>query len=122
MNHAMLGRPPRPTRSRKPTAAMRAYVLARDNYTCRRCGATGAMTVDHIVPWAKGGKTAEPNLQSLCARCNGAKSASDPTAGDLAPPAYLHTTDPLCATCGASFRENGEQCASCAYSPCDSDC
>lgn len=38
------------------------------------------------------------------------------------PPSYLHTTDPLCATCGASFREDGEQCASCAYQPCDSDC
>ena len=38
------------------------------------------------------------------------------------PPSYLHTTDELCATCGASFREDGDQCASCAYKPCDSDC
>lgn len=31
--------------------------------------------------------------------------------------AVLHTTEPLCVTCEASFQEVGNQCASCAYQP-----
>lgn len=33
------------------------------------------MQGDHIVPWSKGGKTVETNLQMLCQRCNNDKSA-----------------------------------------------
>lgn len=32
------------------------------------------MRGDHIVPWSKGGKTTEDNLQMLCKDCNGLKS------------------------------------------------
>ena len=33
------------------------------------------MQGDHIVPWSKGGRTVEDNLQMLCSRCNNEKSA-----------------------------------------------
>lgn len=32
------------------------------------------MQADHIVPWSKGGKTIESNLQMLCEECNKSKS------------------------------------------------
>lgn len=32
------------------------------------------MEGDHIIPWSKGGKTTQENLQMLCKKCNGIKS------------------------------------------------
>jgi hypothetical protein len=50
--------------------AIRAAVLLRDGARCRRCHAMVNLEVDHIIPMSKGGKTEEPNLQTLCRRCN----------------------------------------------------
>jgi len=60
-------------RKRPVPRSIRDYVFERDNYTCRHCGDTEALTVDHIHPESKGG-TAEPdNLQTLCRTCNSRK-------------------------------------------------
>ncbi|HIS15474.1 MAG TPA: HNH endonuclease [Candidatus Scatomorpha merdavium] len=32
------------------------------------------LEIDHIIPVSKGGRTAEENLQTLCWKCNRAKS------------------------------------------------
>lgn len=62
------------------TPELRAAILQRDNYTCCRCGNSLAkepnllLEVDHIIPVSKGGKTEWNNLQTLCWRCNRAKS------------------------------------------------
>jgi len=59
---------------------MRAKVLIRDACICKMCGDSPAknpdavLHVDHIVPWSKGGETAEENLQTLCSICNIGKS------------------------------------------------
>lgn len=59
---------------------LRFLVMKRDNFKCCACGASPAMDprvvlhVDHIVPWAKGGRTEMDNLQTLCANCNQGKS------------------------------------------------
>jgi len=77
--HHLLGRPPRPCKGKKPSDALRAYVLERDNWTCQECGCTDAerrLDVDHIVAFSKGGLTAEPNLRALCWRCNNRKGAA----------------------------------------------
>ncbi len=50
--------------------ALRAEVLLRDNGRCRRCRTAVNLEIDHIVPVSKGGRTEEPNLQTLCRRCN----------------------------------------------------
>jgi len=50
--------------------ALRSEVLLRDGARCRRCRMTLNLEVDHIVPVSKGGRTEEPNLQTLCRRCN----------------------------------------------------
>lgn len=65
---------------RSVTLRMRFRVLKRDNFTCRACGASPALTpglslhVDHIKAWSLGGETVEENLQTLCEPCNLGKS------------------------------------------------
>src|SRR5215470_20174323 len=53
---------------------MRSIVLVRDGGRCRKCRRSINLEMDHIVPVSKGGKTEEANLQTLCRRCNRAKS------------------------------------------------
>lgn len=67
-------------KSRDPSKRLRFQVLARDEFTCRYCGASPrkdasvTLHIDHIIPWSKGGKTTLSNLQTLCATCNLGKS------------------------------------------------
>ena len=60
------------------TRELREKVMARDDYTCQRCGKympdEVGLHVDHIVPVSKGGKTVMSNLQVLCSKCNLSKS------------------------------------------------
>lgn len=48
-------------------------VLKRDGYRCLCCGTTKNLTVDHVIPRAKGGNNRSKNLQTLCFNCNQAK-------------------------------------------------
>ena len=55
----------------------RLSAYERQGGTCARCGkkfAIEQMQADHIMPWAKGGKTTAENCQMLCADCNRRKS------------------------------------------------
>ena len=62
------------------TNDLREAIKKRDNYTCCKCGNNVyeepnlLLEVDHIIPISKGGKTEASNLQTLCWRCNRAKS------------------------------------------------
>jgi len=60
--------------NRRVPDSMRAAVLVRDGARCRKCRRAINLEMDHIVPLSKGGKTEEANLQTLCRRCNRAKS------------------------------------------------
>ncbi len=40
---------------------------------CSRCGSTSNLTVDHVVPAARGGTSDPSNLQTLCRFCNSSK-------------------------------------------------
>jgi 5-methylcytosine-specific restriction endonuclease McrA len=56
----------------------RRGVLSRDHYTCQYCGATPPrknLTVDHIVPRSRGGKTTWENVVTACEKCNGRKGS-----------------------------------------------
>lgn len=52
---------------------VRKYVYERDSYQCQSCGETNQetqLTIDHIIPLAKGGQNDISNLQTLCLKCN----------------------------------------------------
>lgn len=52
---------------------IRWEVWKRDNFTCQHCGKRKYLTIDHIYPESKGGKTELSNLQTLCKSCNSKK-------------------------------------------------
>lgn len=52
---------------------LRIQVLQRDGFRCRYCKCDlrqRRANIDHVVPWAKGGRTSIENLVSACADCN----------------------------------------------------
>lgn len=52
---------------------LRNLILERDGHRCVRCGSSDQLELDHIVPWALGGREEPANLQALCRPCNQAK-------------------------------------------------
>lgn len=57
---------------------LRIIVFAKDNWQCKICGTGAKLTVDHIIPVAKGGGNDIENLQTLCLSCNSRKGDSLP--------------------------------------------
>jgi len=52
-------------------------ILARDRWKCQYCGTTisrNTMTLDHVVPRAKGGRSSWENVVAACEPCNWAKA------------------------------------------------
>ncbi len=64
----------------------RRGVLSRDNYTCQYCGINPPrkyLTVDHVVPRSRGGKTTWENVVAACERCNGKKGSRTPAEANM---------------------------------------
>lgn len=62
-------------RGRRYIAAdVRRAVFDRDK-TCRSCGADHDLSLDHIIPYSRGGPDTVDNLQVLCRPCNSRKGA-----------------------------------------------
>lgn len=76
-----------PERTRSISWGLRFRVMRRDDFKCRCCGNSPALSpglvlhVDHIHPWCKGGRTTQDNLQTLCEQCNIGKSNLSMTEG-----------------------------------------
>jgi 5-methylcytosine-specific restriction endonuclease McrA len=61
-------RVPREAHRRRIT---RRAVLARDAWTCQYCGSRkSGLTVDHVIPRSRGGKSVWENIVAACASCN----------------------------------------------------
>lgn len=67
---------------REISLSLRYAILKRDSFRCVACGSSPALThglvlhIDHIVPWARGGRTDISNLRTLCSSCNLGKGVS----------------------------------------------
>lgn len=48
----------------------RRAVFARDAHRCQYCGSTARLTVDHVVPKSRGGRSNWENVVTACAPCN----------------------------------------------------
>jgi 5-methylcytosine-specific restriction endonuclease McrA len=64
----------------------RRGILARDHYTCQYCRTAPLrkdLTIDHILPRSRGGKTTWENVVTACNRCNGRKGNRTPTEANM---------------------------------------
>jgi hypothetical protein len=62
----------RPKREPVP-ATLRRAVYERDAYRCVDCGSWENLSIDHVIPWSKGGATTMDNLVTRCMPCNNSK-------------------------------------------------
>ena len=59
----------------------RRNLFARDNNTCQYCGkrfSTSQLSLDHVVPRSRGGKTTWDNIVCACLKCNVRKGGRTP--------------------------------------------
>lgn len=74
----------------------RQNIFRRDSHECQYCGSGKDLTLDHVVPRSKNGKSTWTNLVTACKRCNARKGNYTPEAAGLklrkAPqkPSYIH--------------------------------
>jgi len=54
-------------------------VMVRDNYICVYCGTDKDLTIDHVLPASRGGKSTFENCVTACAACNSKKSDRTPS-------------------------------------------
>jgi 5-methylcytosine-specific restriction endonuclease McrA len=62
---------------RRRVTFSRRNVYRRDDYTCQYCGARPSLeelTVDHVLPRSRGGRTSWTNCVLSCVRCNRRKA------------------------------------------------
>lgn len=60
-------------RRRIKNTLSRKNILYRDNYTCQYCSSRENLTIDHVLPAARGGQWKWENLVAACAKCNSKK-------------------------------------------------
>lgn len=68
--------------ARFPLPLNRRTVIARDQYTCQYCGdqpTKAGLTLDHILPRARGGKSDWANVVTACIPCNQKKGGRTPS-------------------------------------------
>ena len=68
-------------RTRQNRATQRNRILGRDRYRCQYCGKKGTpfdLTLDHVMPRSRGGKTLAENLVAACQTCNNRKGDRTP--------------------------------------------
>ncbi|GAA0146264.1 hypothetical protein Leryth_012260 [Lithospermum erythrorhizon] len=60
-------------RRRRSNTLCRKNVLLRDDFTCQYCSSGDKLTIDHVIPIARGGEWTWENLVTACASCNSKK-------------------------------------------------
>lgn len=54
-------------------------VMIRDGFICQYCGKQKELTIDHVVPVSRGGKSTFENCVTACKDCNNIKSDKLPS-------------------------------------------
>ncbi|HWP82669.1 MAG TPA: HNH endonuclease [Bacteroidota bacterium] len=63
----------------KKIVLSRKNILRRDGHRCQYCGRSDvALTVDHVIPRARGGEDTWENLVCACVKCNNKKGDRSP--------------------------------------------
>ncbi len=62
----------------KGVVLSRHNVFRRDNNRCQYCFSTDELTLDHVMPKSRGGKSTWDNLVTACKRCNSKKGDFTP--------------------------------------------
>jgi len=74
-------------------------IMVRDGHKCVYCGATDKLTIDHMVPVSRGGKTNFENCVTACQPCNNKKNNRTPTEAKM----FLRK-QPYCPTISEFFK------------------
>ena len=56
----------------------RQNIFKRDGHRCVYCSSTEDLTLDHVMPKSRGGRTSWENLATACKRCNAKKGDCTP--------------------------------------------
>lgn len=68
----------------KKIVLSRKNILRRDGHRCQYCGRSDVpLTVDHVIPRARGGEDAWENLVGACVRCNNKKGDRTPSEAQM---------------------------------------
>ncbi len=68
----------------KKVMLSRKNILRRDNHRCAYCGRSDlALTIDHIIPKARGGSDTWENLITACTKCNNYKGDRTPEEANM---------------------------------------
>lgn len=62
----------------KGVALTRQNIFKRDHFVCQYCGTGKDLTLDHVIPRSKGGRSTWDNLITACRRCNSRKGDYSP--------------------------------------------
>lgn len=60
----------------KGVVMSRSNIFKRDGGKCQYCGTKKDLTLDHVIPRSKGGKSTWTNLVTACKKCNSRKGDS----------------------------------------------
>jgi 5-methylcytosine-specific restriction endonuclease McrA len=61
----------------------RTNIFKRDDNACTYCGSAKDLTLDHVMPKSRGGKTSWENLITACKRCNSKKGHQTPEEANM---------------------------------------
>lgn len=58
-------------------------IYRRDGHQCAYCGSKENLTIDHVIPKSRGGKSSWDNLATCCFKCNNKKSDKTPKEANM---------------------------------------
>lgn len=67
----------------KGVVMTRHNIFKRDNQQCQYCGTKKDLTIDHVIPRSKGGRSTWKNLVTACKQCNTKKGDFSPQEADM---------------------------------------